>query len=136
MRLKNSLIILFSFLCFGCNSNETEMTETEQFLANKYNAERISLDFKTVQTKTNGELTEDRKFISVEIKNPTDIEKIMTNNEYSNKRGLTIAKFVMDSLQFDETPFQPKELQIDFINKSGFFLLNSENKKTINYDLN
>ncbi|WP_125411785.1 hypothetical protein [Leeuwenhoekiella sp. MAR_2009_132] len=127
---------LISCLCIGCNSDEAKMTATEQFLADKYNAETISFDFKTVETKTNGELTEDRKFISVEIKNPTDIEKIMSDNEYSNKRGLTIAKFVMDSLQFDEIPFQPKELQIDFINESGFFLLNSENKKTINYELN
>ena len=136
MKLKIYLIILISCLCLGCNSDETKMTETEQFLADKYSAETITVDFKTVQTKTNGELTEDRKFISVEIKNPMDIEKIMSDNEYSNKRGLAIAKFVMDSLQFDEIPFQPKELQIDFINKSGFFLLNSENKKTINYDLN
>ena len=136
MKLKIYLIILISCLCFACSLDEAEMTETEQFLAEKYNAEIISVDFKTLQTKTNGELTEDRKFISVEIKNPTDIEKIMSDNEYSNKRGLTIAKFVMDSLQFDEMPFQPKELQIDFINKRGFFLLNSENKKTINYDLN
>ena len=65
-----------------------------------------------------------------------DIEKIISDNEYSNKRGLAIAKFVIDSLQFHEIPFQPKELEIDFINKRGFFILNSENKKTINYHLN
>ena len=77
MKLKNYLIILISFLCFGCSSDETKMTETEQYLANKYKAERTSVDFKTVQTKTNGKLTEDRKFISVQIKNPTDIEKLL-----------------------------------------------------------
>jgi len=136
MKIKKTLTILICFLVFGCSSEKPKMTDSEQYLANKFNAERISLDFITVKTEMNGKLTEDRKFISITLTNTDDMEKIMTDDNYSNERGMRIATFVIDSLQFNEMPFQPKELEIDFISESGFFLLSNEKNKTINYDLN
>ncbi|WP_107037537.1 hypothetical protein [Brumimicrobium mesophilum] len=136
MNVKIIILFLIGLVTFGCNSIEREMTEVEQYLANKYDAERLSIDFTTLQSQTNGEMMEDRKFINIEIINPIDIEKIMSDIEYSNNLGVAITSFVLDSVQFDTIPFQPKEIQVDFINESGFLIFNSENRKTINLELN
>ncbi|SRX76515.1 hypothetical protein [Aequorivita antarctica] len=136
MHIKKSLIIVFSFLCIGCSSDETKMTETDKYLADKFNAEWAELGFKTLRTETNSKLTENRQFLFFEIKNMVDIERIMDNTDYYKERGMTIANFIKDSIQYDELPFQPKEIQIDFISESGFYLLSSEKRKSILFDLN
>lgn len=136
MQAKIILVIVISLLCFGCSSEETKMTKTDKYLADKFNADWASLEYKTVKTETNGKLTKNRKFLLFEIKNMTDINQIINNTEYYNKRGMTIANFIKDSIQFNNPPFQPKEIQIDFISENGFYLISNETKKSIIFDIN
>lgn len=135
MKVKSLIILFIGILLISCSGNEREMTEIEQYMARKYKAEYLIIDLKYENTTTNGKVTKDRKFLSMRVKNTSDIQKIIDDNNYSNELGTSIKKFVIDSLNFDGAYFQPEEIQIEFIKENSYFLFNSKNRKTVNFKL-
>ncbi|WP_121666438.1 hypothetical protein [Mesonia aquimarina] len=135
MKYKFHLLISFFIILASCGTDEREMIKTEKVLAEKYNAESFKLNFVTVNKTAYGQTTEDRKLLSIALKNTNDIEKIFKNNTYSNARAQSIATYIIDSLRFESLPFQPRILEINFISEVGFSLLKDEAKKTYTFTL-
>ncbi len=59
------------------------------------------MDFKQTETKTNGEITEKRKYILVEIINSIDYAKIISDEKLFQAKCEEIGTFVLDSVEFD-----------------------------------
>ena len=130
------IFIVTVFLVVDSEASNNEMTESEKELAIKYNAERFYLNFTFTSKKTNGKLTQERKYISVSLINTNDIERIINDNDYANVRSEAIARFLLDSVELDDAPFEPQELQIDFVEESQFLLYQNETTKTVTFNLN
>jgi hypothetical protein len=134
MTIKNKLLILFTTIFIGC-SEQIQMTETEQYLAEKYNSELFSLDFMSENTITTDGETKDRQYIYAVLTNTDDIEKVMNNEDYLKERAGKISSFIQDSLDFGEMSFTPKEIQIEFLQMTGGSFFRHEKKKGIKYKL-
>ncbi len=112
------------------------MTETEKYFAEKYNAELVHVDFKQTETKTNGEITEKRQYILVEIINSMDYDKLVNDEKLFQAQCQEIGTFVLDSVEFDHIPFQPTELEINYMEKKGSWIFESYNTKTMTFNIN
>ena len=112
------------------------MDGAELYLSKKYNAEFVSIDFKTTRTETNGKLTENREYLSVLILNSKFLNDSRDNEDIFNKELREIGQFVMDSINFDTIPFRPKELQIDISSKSGSWIFGRNYTETTTFNLN
>ena len=112
------------------------MDGAELYLSKKYNAEFVSIDFKTTRTETNGKLIEFREYLSVHILNSKYLNDSIDNEDIFNKELREIGQFVMDSINFDTIPFRPKELQIDISRKSGSWSFGKNYTKTTTFNLN
>ncbi|WP_299438229.1 hypothetical protein [uncultured Aquimarina sp.] len=130
------LIFVFFITAFACSSGENEMTETEKYFAEKYNAELVHVDFKQTETKTNGEITEKRQYILVEIINSMDYDKLVNDEKLFQAQCQEIGTFVLDSVEFDHIPFQPTELEINYMEKKGSWIFESYNTKTMTFNIN
>ncbi len=135
MKIKFTFLILLSIICISCIPEERKMMKTELLLAEKYHAESFQLNFLTIKKKTYKRTKEHKKLLSVSIKNTTDIQKIFKDDNYSTERANAIANYIVDSLRFERLPFEPSELEIEFISEVGFSLLKNEAKKTYTFEL-
>ncbi len=131
--IKLALIGLF---ISSCSSERREMSEGEKFLADKLGAEWTSIGLTQSESQTNGKTTERRKFIDIIVMNSRDIEKIFEDKEYFEKSSKNVAQLVLDSLKFGEISFRPEEIQLEFVEESGFLIFNSERKRSTSYNLN
>ncbi|WP_396637380.1 hypothetical protein [Maribacter sp. R77961] len=133
---KSLLFLLFGLVITACSSEKAEMNDAEKYVAEKFGAEWTSIGLSQTESKTNGKVTENRKFIDIVIKNSSDIDKIMKEQDYAEKRIKNVAQFVLDSVQFGEMSFTPEEIQIEFIKDSGFLIFNNETKQSMSFNLN
>ena len=134
--LKSPLFLLVGLFMSACSSEQTEMNDGEKYLAEKFGAEWTSIGLSQTESKTNGKVTENRKFIDIVIKNSSDIDQIMEEQDYAEKRIKNVAQFVLDSVQFGEMTFEPEEIQVEFIKDNGFLFFNNETKQSMSYSLN
>ena len=111
------------------------MNEAEKYLADKLGAEWTSIGLTQTETKSNGQVTENRSYIDIVIKDSEDIDQIIEDTEYAEKRAKNVAQFVLDSLEFGEMSFEPKEIQVEFIQDNGFLFFKNEKKQSISYKL-
>jgi len=129
------IVVLLAFGIWFTKSSETPMDEVEKSLAQKYHAESLSLRFHSVEKTTNGELLDGRKFIKISVTNPDDFSEIMSGGEYADQKGQLIAQYVLDSIEFESIPFQPEELVVEFVEKSGVVLFSSKQSVVKTYNL-
>lgn len=134
--LKSIIPALVGLLIYSCSSETVEMNEVEKFLADKLGAEWTSIGLTKSESKTNGQVTENRTYIDIVIKDSEDIDKIIENTEYAEKRTKSVAQFVLDSLDFGELSFKPEEIQVEFVQDNGFLIFKSERKQSMSYKLN
>ncbi|WP_411031928.1 hypothetical protein [Spongiimicrobium sp. 3-5] len=135
MDIKLITLFLIGLITFSCASEQSEMNEGETYLAEKLSAEWISIGLTQTETKTDGKITENRKFINVVIKNSSDIEKIIEETDYAEKKMKNVAQFVLDSIQFGELTFKPEEIRIEFIKDDSFLIFQNERKQSMSFNL-
>ena len=134
--LKPLLYLLTIILTAACSSENAEMNGAEKYLAEKVQAEWASIGLAQTESRTNGRLTESRKFINIIIKNSSDIDQIMDDQDYAEQKIKNVAQFVLDSLQFGEMSFEPKEIQVEFIKDTGILIFQNETKQSMSFRLN
>ncbi|MCK5443261.1 MAG: hypothetical protein KAJ23_15355 [Maribacter sp.] len=128
-------MILVTLSIVGCSSEEDPMTDAEKYMADKYNAPWSNIVIQKTETKTNGKVTENRKYIAVQVKNSMDINRILEEGDYAEKRMKSVAQFVQDSIDIGEIPFVPNEIEIEYIKEEGFSIFKNETKKTMAFNL-
>ncbi|PXX30641.1 hypothetical protein [Arenibacter sp. ARW7G5Y1] len=133
---KSISFLIIGLLICSCSSEIVEMNEGEKYLANKIGAEWTSIGLTQSESKTNGQVTENRTYIDIVIKQSEDIDKIFEDTKYAEKRTKNVAQFVLDSLQFGEMSFKPEEIQVEYVKESGFLIFKSEKKQSMSYKLN
>lgn len=133
---KSISFLTIGLLICSCSSETVEMNEGEQYLATELRAEWTSISLSQTESKTNGQVTENRTYIDLVIKDSEDIDKIFEDSKYSEKRTKEIAQLVLDKLEFGEISFKPEEIQVEFIKDSGFLIFKSEKKRSTSYKLN
>ncbi|GAA4273643.1 hypothetical protein U6A24_18260 [Aquimarina gracilis] len=129
-------LALTYMIIIGCSSDIEEMNEGEKYLAKKFRAEWSSIGLTQTESKTNGKITENRKFLDIIIKNSSDIDKIIYENEYAKKQIKNVAQFVLDSIHFGEMSCKPEEIQVEFIKEDVFLIFKNETKRTMSYNIN
>lgn len=133
---KSISFFIIGLLICSCSSETMEMNEGEQYLATELGAEWTSISLTQTESKTNGQVTENRTYIDIVVKDSEDIDKIFEDSKYSEKRTKEIAQLVLDKLEFGEMSFKPEEIQVEFIKDSGFLIFKSEKKQSTSYKLN
>ncbi|NHF60284.1 hypothetical protein FK220_013100 [Flavobacteriaceae bacterium TP-CH-4] len=134
-RIKFTLLILSTFLVHGCSSEEDPMTDAEKYMADKYNAEWTDIVINQTETKRNGKVTEKRAYIGVQLKNSTDIDRILVEEDYARKKMKSVAEFVVDSVDLGEIPFVPNEIDIEFIKEDGFLFFKNKKNQIMTFNL-
>ena len=134
-RIKLIFLILGTLIFSACSSEEDPMTGAEKYMADKYNAEWTDIVIQQTETKKNGKVTENRQYISVQVKNSKDINRILEEGDYAEKRMKSVAQFVVDSVDIGEISFVPNEIEIEFIKEEGFFIFKNETKQTMAFNL-
>ena len=81
--IKSLLFLLVGLFISACSSDQAEMNDGEKYLAEKFGAEWTSIGLSQTESKTNGKVTENRKFIDIVIKNSSDIDQIMEEQDYA-----------------------------------------------------
>ena len=137
MNFSKSISFLgMQYLIYSCSSKTVEMNEGEQYLANELGAEWTSIGLTQTESKTNGQVTENRAYIDIVVKDSKDIDKIFEDSKYAEKKTKDVAQLVLDSLEFGEMSLRPEEIQVEFIKDSGFLIFKSEKKQSMSYKLN
>lgn len=134
-KIKLTLLILAALTISGCSSEEDPMTDAEKYMADKYNAKWTDIVIRQTETKKNGKVTENRKYIAVQVKNSMDINRILEEGDYAEKRMKSVAQFVMDSVDLGEISFVPNEIEVEYIKEEGFFIFKNEIKQTMAFNL-
>ena len=140
--IKIFALLLFGLTLFGCASETHKMNETELYIAKKFNAKLASIQLRQIQTKSkiigsDSEFeSEFEKFISVSLTNTDDMNKIMTDQKYAKNKSVSIVNFFRDSIDIDFEEHNVKDLKIEFYEKSGFFLFQSEKYLDFDFELN
>jgi len=135
MRINILSVLTLFFFIFSCSEDKNEMDETEMFFSKKYESEYFGISFKKEETKTNGKLESERQYLYVEIINSKKLNPILNKNTILENECSTIAKFIIDSVEFENIPFRPKEIQIDVRNESGNWIFEQYETKTITFNL-
>ena len=134
-KIKLTLLILAALTISGCSSEEDPMTDAEKYMADKYNAKWTDIVIRQTETKKNGKVTENRKYIAVQVKNSMDINRILEEGDYAEKRMKSVAQFVMDSVDLGKISFVPNEIEVEYIKEEGFFIFKNEIKQTMAFNL-
>ena len=124
MRQNGIFLIAFILLFTQCKEDLRPPTEIENYLANRYQSDKVVLTHNKVNTTTDGISTYEN-FLLIELYNPKSIIETKFNDRILNINCEEISNFLQDSIKFPaELDYQ--DLKVKIIDKKGFFVFKSE----------
>jgi PBP1b-binding outer membrane lipoprotein LpoB len=122
--------LFFLIVCFGnCSKSADEQTEFEKRFAAKIKAKMVDISHKDVTKTSDGVIDSHETYISVEVTNSKEFERIKHNQRVLNNVCEELASYIIDSIEFEEELYF-NQVKFEFV-ESRDLLVFHQKKSTI-----